>query len=109
MSKMLNATCSASGQVKVGSDLVPGAEILSEGKKQSSGILLIDGDLVKYLASSAGDLKSLITSMVSILDQLATVLSGLDSATNSPGAQAANITALQSLKTQLDQSKDLLT
>lgn len=108
MSKILNATCSDAGVVTAEGQTVPAAVVLSEGKKASSGVLLLEGDKANYLTSSASDIKTLISSLVDIINQIATIATGLDAVTNSPGGQAAAITTLQTLKTQLDATKEQL-
>jgi len=104
---MLNASCNASGIVSVSGQTID-ADILSEGTKASSGVALIDKDNVKYLTSNASDIKDLILALVDIIDQLSLIATGLDSVTLSPGAQAANITQLGVLKTQLEATAETL-
>jgi hypothetical protein len=108
MSKILDATANASGMVTADGVQVVGAIVLSEGKKASSGVAVIDGDKVWYLTSSATDIKDLIGSMVEIINQIATIATGLDSVTTSPSSQAAAIAQLQLMKTELEQTKELL-
>lgn len=108
MSKILSATCDAAGLVTADGIQVVGAIVLSEGKKASSGVAVMDAEKVWYLTSNATDIKDLISKMVEIINQLATIASGLDAVTNSPGGQTANITQLQTLKTQLDATKEQL-
>lgn len=108
MSKILNATCNESGVVTAEGQAVPAAVVLSEGKQASAGVLLLDGEKANYLTSSAADIKTLISSLVEIINQIATIASGLDAVTVSPGGQAAAIAQLQSLKTELDATKEEL-
>ena len=108
MSKILDATCSEDGEVTAGGVSVESAEILSEGTKQSSGLLFLEADKARYLPSSATDIKELIEALVEIVNQIATIASGLDAVTVSPGSQAAAIAQLQTLKTELEQSKETL-
>jgi hypothetical protein len=108
LSRVLDATCSATGQVTAEGIVIPGVEILSEGTKASSGILILDGVKAYYLPSSATDIKDLITRLVSIVNQIQTIATGLDAVTVSPGSNAAAIAALATLKTQLDTSKGSL-
>lgn len=103
MSKVLPATCQA-GVVTVEGKPVQ-ATIQSQGTKSSQGFTILDEDQAIYFPNSSDDIKELITSLVAIINQVATIATGLDGATNSPGAQATNITQLQSLKTQLDATK----
>lgn len=108
MSKILDATCNAVGVVTAEGQVVESALVLSEGKKASSGVLLMEGDKARYLPSNATDIKDLITSLVEIVNQIATIATGLDAVTVSPGTQAANIVALQLLKTELELTKEQL-
>lgn len=108
MSKILSATCDAQGKVTADGVEVVGAIVLSEGKKASSGVAVMDGETVWYLTSSATDIKDLITKMVEITNQIATIATSLDGVTVSPGSAAAAIAQLQVMKTQLEQSKETL-
>lgn len=108
MSKILNATCNATGVVTAEGQTVPAAVVLSEGKKQSSGVLLMEGDKATYVTSNASDIKSLIESLVTIINQIATIATGLDAVTVSPGSAAASIAVLQTMKTQLEATKEQL-
>jgi len=108
MSKILNATCSAAGVVMAEGQTVPAAVVLSEGKKASNGVLLLEGDKANYLTSNAADIKALIESLVTIINQIATIATGLDAVTVSPGGQTAAITMLQTMKTQLEATKEQL-
>jgi len=107
---MLVATCDASGVVKIGTITVPAAdvEILSEGTKASEGILILDQALARYLTSSASDVKKVIEDLTAIVEKIIEVATGLDGVTNSPGAQAANITLLTTLKETFAQTKETL-
>lgn len=108
MSKMLEATCSAISIVTADGVPVPGAVILSQGKQVSSGVLILDGDKAVYLTSNASDIKTLITNVGTLIDQISAVLTGLDAVTTVPGSNAALITALGVAKTQFLLTKDLL-
>lgn len=108
MSKVLSATCDANGKVTAEGVEVVGAIVLSEGKKASSGVAVLDGDKVWYLTSSATDIKDLITKLVEIVNQIATISTTLDGVTVSPGSATAAIAQLQTMKTQLEQSKETL-
>lgn len=107
MSKVIIASCDAQGRITVGGLQVEGL-VLSEGKKPSQGLLVIDKGDVFYLPSSATDIKDLISNLVAIINQVAIICAGLDAASTSPGGQTANITALQTMKNQLDQTKEAL-
>lgn len=108
MSKVLDATY-AGGVVKVESLVIQDAIILSLGLAASAtGVLIIDSGKSYFIASSALDIKALITSLVGIIDQIALIATGLDAVTTSPGSAAASIAALNSLKVQLDLTKETL-
>lgn len=108
MSKILSAAADATGKVTADGVQIVGAIVLSEGKKASNGVAVMDGDKVWYLTSNATDLKDAITSLVEIINQIATIATGLDAVTVSPGGQAANILQLQVLKTQFEATKEQL-
>lgn len=106
MSKMLESTCE-SQVVSVG-EVTVAADILSQGNKASAGVVILDVDKAKYVTSNASDIRDLIVSLVTIINQIVTIATGLDGVTNSPGAQATNIAQLTTLKTNLDNTKDML-
>lgn len=108
MSKILDAECSSAGVVTADGVTVESAEVLSEGKKHSEGLLFLEGEKARYIPSSATDIKDLITRVVGIVDQITTIVTTLDGVTTSPGSAAAAIATLTTLKTQLNQSKDTL-
>ena len=76
MSKILPATCSA-GVVTVDS-LPVSATILSEGVAQSSGIAIIEGEDVTYIAKISPDLKTTLGKIADALTQLVTALTAID-------------------------------
>jgi uncharacterized protein YukE len=86
MSKILDATCDASGVVTADSVVVPEAEVLSEGKQQSSGLLFLEGPKARYFPSSATDIKSTIEKTVDALEDLASVLNTIATTLTSIGA-----------------------
>lgn len=106
--KVLPATCNATSVVTAEGVSVLPVTILSMGKKSSSGFLLMDGEQAYYVASNATDIKDLISSLVTIINQVATIATALDAVTVAPGSAAAAIAALQVMKTQLDATKELL-
>jgi hypothetical protein len=108
MCRLLEATCSAAGVVTADGVSVPAAEVLSEGKKASSGILLLEADKAKYLPSSASDIKDLITKLVEIVQQIETIATGIDGASNSPGGQTSAIAQLATKRAALNSMKDAL-
>jgi len=109
VSKALLAVCDAEGKVTtvVGAAEIE-ADILSEGKQESAGIVLLDGTQATYITSNASDIKALIERIVAIVEKIELIATGVDAASNSPGGQTANITVLTLLRTQLNSTKDLL-
>lgn len=127
MSKILDATCDATGKVKVGTVEVPDAIVMSAGKQQSSGILIIDGDRAKYLTLSVTDLESTLektsqalAKSVEAIQAIATLFTaigaGMTGPTTAPpgtlavdvaniNSKAADITAV---KNDIDQLKGAL-
>lgn len=77
MSKILDANCVA-GVVTSGGVPVPAAEILSEGVGPSSGVLILDEDLAKYVTSNASDLKTTLDQISQALTAIATALTAID-------------------------------
>ncbi len=97
MSKILSATCDASGKVTVEGQVVS-ASVLSEGKKASSGLLVIDESTLYYLPSNASDIHDLISNVKDLVQKLEDVftqtvvaLSALDGVTTTPGSASAAI------------------
>lgn len=107
MSKILPATCSAASVVTVENKPVQ-ATILSNGKAQSTGVVLLEQDKSTYLTSNASDIHDLIVNIGSLVDQIKLCLNGLDGVTASPGSNAAAIAVVDTLKAQLLAQKDLL-
>ena len=74
MSKILDATCNSSGVVKFLDTEVPSAEVLSEGKADSTGLLFLEGENARYLPSSATDIKETLDKVGSALESLSDAL-----------------------------------
>lgn len=127
MSKLLAATCTADGMVKVGNLEVPAAMVLSAGKQASSGILFIDGDKAWFMPSSATDIGTTIEKLIDVITKaadsitkigvtLTSIGAGMTGPTTSPpptlatdvAALNANVVALNATKSQLDQLKGAL-
>lgn len=68
MSKIVEATCE-SGVVKVMGLTISDAVIYSKGVANSTGVLIIDGAQSFYLASSALDLETTLTKLITALDK----------------------------------------
>ena len=91
MSKILRATCNASGVVTAEGQTVPAAVVLSEGKQASSGLLLMEGENADYIPSSATDIKTTIekavdtiTDLNACLDQLVLVITAIGAGMTGP-------------------------
>lgn len=108
MVKMVPATLDASGNVLVDGKPIEGAEKTGAGAAPSSGFVLIDGTRVVYVILNGSDLKTLIEKLAEITQQVATIATGLDGATNSPGAQASAIAQLTTMQGELATMKDVL-
>lgn len=86
MSKTLGATCDASGKVTAESTEVSVAQVLSEGKQASAGILIIDKDKAWYLCSNATDIKSTIESLIEAIETIASSITKISTTLTSIGA-----------------------
>lgn len=86
MSKILDATCDASGKVTADGIIVTEATVLSEGKQASSGVLVIEEDRARYIASSATDVKTTIEKTIVVLDDLTAALTEIATALTAIGA-----------------------
>lgn len=112
MSRILDATCNAAGQVTADGIVVVGAVVLSEGKQASTGLLFLQGDLKVYLPSSATDVKSVIDSLSTALDDIATALTSIGGQITGLGGDGSTATskatAILAIKTELDTLKGAL-
>lgn len=113
MSKILSATCDATGKVTAEGVQVPAAQVLTEGKQASSGILIMEADKVWYVAMSSSDLKTSIDKTAQALQKAADGLtaagSALDSIVPASGtAVSLAATQMAPLIAQLNQLKEAL-
>lgn len=114
MSKILDATANASGVVSVEGFNLPNAQILSEGKQASSGLLFIDEEKLRYLCSSATDIKATLDKISLALAQIASALTTIDAKpTGGTGSAVvptvtSNVAQINSIKTQVDTLKGAL-
>lgn len=122
MSKILAATCDASGVVTAEGQTVPAATVLSQGKQASSGVLIMEGDKAWYIVGmSVTDLVTTIEKAIKILDdlgpaltQIATTLTSIGAGmtgptTAPPGTLATDVIAINAKVTALDATKAELT
>ena len=120
MSKILDATCSPLGVVTSESTPVVSAQVLSEGKQISTGLLFIEGDKARYLTSNATDIKTSLEKTVDALEDICTALSqiattltsigaGMTGATTAPPPTlATDVTAINTKVTEITATKVLL-
>ena len=127
MSKVLEATADASGVVTADGVPVPAADLISEGKQASSGILIIDGLKAWYIPSSATDIKTTIENLIDVIDATAAAITkigttftavgaGMTGPTTSPPPTLAadvleltgKVTELNAIKTELNTLKGAL-
>jgi len=107
LSKAIPASCVNSVVTVSDSEIAP-VTILSQGKKASTGLAIMDGDVVTYVTSSVSDIKDLISSLEVIIQQVVIITTALDGVTTTPGSAAATIAQLTFLKTQLGLTKENL-
>lgn len=86
MSKALQATCNALGVVTAEGVPVPAAQVLSEGKQASVGLLIIDGTNAWYIPSSATDIATHIDKTISTIEKVAEAITQLGTTLTSIGA-----------------------
>jgi hypothetical protein len=113
LSKILDATCNAAGLVSAEGVTVPAAEVLSEGKQASAGLLFLDGEKARYLPSSATDIKTTLEKMASALTTIATALTSIGAGmtgptTAPPPTLAADVASIASVVTQINVLKEAL-
>lgn len=113
MSKILSATCDASGKVNADGVEVVGAIVLSEGKQASSGTAVMDGDKVWYLTSSATDVKTTIEKMADAITKIALMFTSVGAGmtgptTAPPGTLPTDVAELNQMVAQLNQLKEAL-
>lgn len=113
MSKVLEATCNASGEVQVGDVIVSEAIVLSLGKQASSGLILIDRGQAWYLPSSATDIETTLAKVSLAIDKIGSILNSIGAGmtgptTAPPPTLPTDVAALLQIKAELDQLKGAL-
>lgn len=118
MSKILPASCDASGVVKCEDYIVPEAIVMTEGKQASEGLLFMDKGLMRYIPmKQTSDLITLLDKISAALDQIANGLEAMDTngyliaadaGVPSGPVAAGNISSIRNLKSQLDDLKGAL-
>lgn len=106
MTKVLDASC-VGGVVTV--EGVPiDCTIITKGDGSSTGVVIINGEKIVYVASNKLDLEALITQLNSMFTQVNVIAAALDAVTNSPGSSTAAQAALATQNTALLALKDVL-
>ncbi len=113
MSKILDASCDASGKVTVAGQVITPVTILSEGKQASTGVVIIEDEKVFYVASSATDIKSTIEKLADTVTKIANVLTSIGAGmtgptTAPPGTLASDVAAINANVTDLNTLKGAL-
>ena len=113
MSKVLAATCNATGVVSAEGAQVLDAIVLSAGKQSSSGVLIIEKDGAWYVCSSATDIKSTIEKTADAITKIANLLTAIGAGmtgptTAPPPTIATDIVAINAVVTQLNTLKEAL-
>lgn len=113
MSKLLPATCDASGKVTADGVIVPEAVVLSLGKQASSGVLLIEGEKVWYFPSSATDIESTLAKVSTLIEKVANMFTSIGGGmtgptTAPPPTLPTDVAALLSMKAEVDALKGAL-
>lgn len=97
MPKVLAASCVGNVVTVEGQTVT--ATILSEGVGSSSGIAIIDGSTVYYVATTSPDLETTISKAVTAIEKIATILTSIGAAmtgptTAPPGTLATDVVEL---------------
>jgi hypothetical protein len=120
MSKILDASCSATGVVSAEGVTVPAATVLSEGKQASTGLLFLEDEKARYLPSSATDIKTTLEKLVLALTSTSSALTTIASAltaigtgmtgptTAPPMSLPASVSAVNALASSIDSIKEQL-
>lgn len=113
MSKILLATCDATGKVTCEGVQIPEAVVMSAGKQASNGLLIIEGGTVRYLALSVTDLETTLGKVSQALGKIGEILTSIGSGmtgptTAPPGTLPTDVAALNSIKAEIDQLKGAL-
>lgn len=104
--KIFEAAC-VGGVVTV-SGLPVDATVLSEGVAPSTGIVIIEGDKLFYVAAIAGDIGSVIDLVADAITEIISALTVLNGVTVPPSAATANIAQVLAKNVLLQAKKELL-
>lgn len=113
MSKILSATCDATGKVTAEGVQVVGAVVLSQGKQASEGVAVLDGDKVWYLTSSATDIKTTIEKLADALTKITTLFTAIGGGmtgptTAPPPSLPTTVAEINAIGMELTQLKEAL-
>lgn len=113
MSKILNASCDATGKVTCEGFEISTAQVLSEGKQDSTGLLFLEGESASYLPSSATDIKATLEKTSAALEKIAEILQSIGAgmtgaSTAPPPTLATDLTALNNIRVEIDQLSEAL-
>lgn len=112
MTRIFDATCVA-GVVKVEGIEIPDVEIITQGTKSSTGILILNGNEKKYVTANTTDIVDFLDEVAGVLNTIATTLTAIGSGmtgptTAPPGTLATSVTQIQTVATALDAMKENL-
>jgi len=113
MSNILDATCSASGEVTADGVKVPVAQLFGAGKQASSGILVLQDGKAYYIPISYSDLKTTLEKLSAAVGQIASTLTSIGAGmtgptTAPPPTLVTDVATLNSIKADVDQLKEAL-
>lgn len=105
MTKLLEATCE-NNVVKVGG-LVVEAEVVTQGKQSSTGIVLLNEDRAFYIATNTTDIVTVIEKLSSVLGNISGALTGLQGGpwSGPPPVIAPDIAAIAAAQSSLNTLK----
>lgn len=111
MSKVLVASCENEKVTVEGKEVE--ATILSQGKASSTGIVVMDGDKVYYIALMGADLITTLEKTSAALEKIASTLTDIGSgmtgpSTAPPPTLGTSVAEINAIVSELDQLKDNL-
>ena len=112
MPRILNAEC-VNNKVTVEGVEIEGAQILTQGKAESTGILIVDQERIYYVATNTTDIALLLQkvadAMTKVTETLTAIGTGMTGPTTAPpGTLPTNVALINSIVTELTTLKDNL-
>lgn len=112
MAKVIQAEC-VNNKVTVEGVEIEGAQILTQGKAQSTGILIVDDDRIYYVSTNTTDLKTtlekLASAMTKVTETLTAIGTGMTGPTTAPpGVLPTNVANINATVGELTTLKDNL-